>query len=71
VTGVQTCALPISGTFEVRLRFSPYWSLTSGRGCVEEDRQGWTAVRVAEPETVRVGISFSLARVFDHGPRCR
>ncbi len=64
-------AAPSAGTFEVRLRFSPYWSLTSGRGCVEEDRQGWTAVRVAEPETVRVGISFSLARVFDHGPRCR
>ncbi len=62
---------PSAGTFEVRLRFTPYWSLSSGRGCVEEAPGGWTAVRVARPETVHVGIDFSLARVFDHGARCR
>jgi hypothetical protein len=62
---------PSAGTFEVRLRFTPYWSLASGRGCVEEAPGGWTALRVARAETVRVGIDFSLARVFDHGARCR
>jgi hypothetical protein len=62
---------PSAGTFEVRLRFTPYWSLTKGRGCVEEAPKGWTAVRVARPETVHVGIDFSFARVFDHGARCR
>jgi hypothetical protein len=64
-------AAPSAGTFEVRLRFTPYWSLTSGRGCVEEDPQGWTAVRVPRAETLHVGIDFSLARVFEHGARCR
>jgi hypothetical protein len=62
---------PFPGAYTVRLRFSPYWSLTSGSGCVEEGPDGWTAVRVARPETVRVGIAFSLARVFSHGARCR
>jgi len=64
-------AAPSAGTFEVRLRFTPYWSLSSGRGCVEEAKGGWTAVRVPGPETVHVGIAFSLARVFDRGARCR
>ncbi len=62
---------PSAGTFEVRLRFTPYWSLASGRGCVEEAPGGWTALRLARPGTVHVGIDFSLARVFDHGARCR
>ena len=61
---------PAPGTYAVRVRFTPYWVLTSGSGCVEEGREGWTAVRVAQPGTVHVGIDFSLARVFDHGARC-
>jgi hypothetical protein len=62
---------PFAGTYSVRLRFTPYWSLSSGRGCVEEGLDGWTAVRVPRGETVRVGVAFSLSRVFDHGARCR
>jgi len=62
---------PFAGPYTVRLRFSPYWSLQSGSGCVEEGPEGWTAVRVPRAETVRVGISFSLARIFSHGARCR
>jgi hypothetical protein len=62
---------PAAGTYEVRLRFTPYWSLAGGHGCVEEAPGGWTAVRAAQPGAVRVGIDFSLARVFDDGARCR
>jgi hypothetical protein len=62
---------PAPGTYEVRLRFTPYWSLTSGHGCVQEAPGDWTAVRVGAPGTVHVGIAFSPARVFDHGARCR
>jgi hypothetical protein len=62
---------PFPGTYWVRLRFTPYWAISSGRGCVEDGQEGWTAVRVPRPETVRVGIDFSLSRVFEHGARCR
>ncbi len=62
---------PFGGAYTVRLRFSPYWSLQSAGGCVEEGPEGWTTVRVTRPETVRVGIAFSLSRIFSHGARCR
>lgn len=62
---------PRAGTFEVRVRFTPYWQLVDGRGCVQRGPEGWTQVRTRAPGTVRVGIDFSLVRVFDRGPRCR
>ena len=55
----------------VRVRFTPYWALARGHGCVARAPGGWTAVRDAAAGDVRVAIEFSLARVFDHGPRCR
>ena len=62
---------PRAGTFEVRVRFTPYWELVRGRGCVQRGPEGWTQVRARVPGTLRVGIDFSLSRVFDRGPRCR
>jgi len=62
---------PSAGTFVVRVRFTPYWALLSGHGCVQRGPEGWTQVRARAPGTLRVGIGFSLARVFDRGPRCR
>jgi hypothetical protein len=59
------------GHFEVRVRFTPYWALLSGAGCVSEAPGGWTLVRSDGAGTIRVGIDFSLARIFEHGPRCR
>jgi hypothetical protein len=61
---------PRAGTFEVRVRFTPYWELLGGRGCVQRGPDGWTQVRARAPGTLRVGIDFSLARVFDRSPRC-
>ena len=62
---------PQPGTFIVRVRFTPYWTLLGGRGCVQRGPEGWTQVQARAPGTLRVGIGFSLVRVFDHGPRCR
>ncbi len=62
---------PRAGTFEVRVRFTPYWQLVAGRGCVQRGPEGWTQVRARAPGALRVGIEFSLTRVFDRGPRCR
>jgi hypothetical protein len=38
---------------------------------VQRGPEDWTQVRARAPGTLRVGIGFSLARVFDRGPRCR
>jgi MFS family permease len=59
------------GTFVVRLQFTPYWSIVGGRGCVQRAPGGWTEVQTPRAESARVGIAFSLARVFGDGPRCR
>lgn len=48
------------GTFRVLVRSSPFWELSGSRGCVGGYGK-WTAVRVPEPGTARVGVSFSMA----------
>ena len=64
-------AAPAAGSYEVRVRFSPYWALATGHGCVREAPGGWTSIEASYAERVRVRIAFSLVRVFDHGARCR
>jgi hypothetical protein len=54
----------------VRIRFTSYWAIAAGHGCVREAPGGWTAVQAQSAGSVRVGIDFSLERVFSHGPRC-
>jgi hypothetical protein len=66
-----TLSAPRAGAFTVRLRFTPYWALAGGSGCVSEAPGGWTLVRARSAGVSHVVIGFSLARVFDHGPRCR
>ncbi|HEY3827894.1 MAG TPA: hypothetical protein VGL57_01735 [Solirubrobacteraceae bacterium] len=66
-----TLRAPRRGRFEVRLRFTPYWALQSGSGCVSEAPGGWTVVQANAAEHIHVGIDFAPARIFEHGPRCR
>jgi hypothetical protein len=66
-----TVAVPRPGRYLARVRFTPYWALTSGRGCVREAPGGWTELEASRAGTLHVDIDFSPARVFDHGPRCR
>jgi hypothetical protein len=66
-----TLHAPSAGAFVVRVRFTPYWSIAAGRGCVQRAPGGWTQLRTPSAENVRVAIGFSLARVFGDGPRCR
>jgi hypothetical protein len=66
-----TLATPRAGTFLVRVRFTPYWALLDGRGCVRRGAEGWTQVQAQAAGTLRVGIDFSLVRMFDRGRRCR
>ena len=65
-----TLAVPRPGSYEVRVRYTPYWALRRGYGCVRSAPGGWTTVDARAAGRLQVGIAFSLARVFDHGPRC-
>jgi hypothetical protein len=66
-----TLSAPTRGTFEVRVRFTPYWMLLDGAGCVSQAPAGWTLIQTRGAGTIRVGIDFSPARIFASGPRCR
>ena len=57
------------GTVLLRVRFTPYWALTRGSGCVEPAGR-FTRVRVRRPGPVALGIDFSLGRIGATSPRC-
>ncbi len=65
-----TLRAPRPGSYAVRVRFTPYWALEQGRGCVQSAPGGWTVVDARAAGTIRVGIAFSLTRIFSQGPRC-
>jgi hypothetical protein len=65
-----TLYAPRAGIYTVRVHFTPYWALASGSGCVTSAPGGWTEVRARGAGSFHVVISFSLARVFSHAPRC-
>jgi hypothetical protein len=61
---------PRGGAYEVRLHWTPYWSLRSGRGCVSKAPDGFTEVSTTGAETVRVEATPALGRLFSEGPFC-
>ncbi|MEA2208772.1 MAG: hypothetical protein QOF54_1249, partial [Solirubrobacteraceae bacterium] len=65
-----TLRAPAPGRYTVRLRFTPYWSLARGSGCVSQAPGGWTELLARAPGTLHVVIDFSPARIFMRGARC-
>ncbi len=59
------------GKHVVRVRWTPYWRLERGRGCVREGPGGWTIVDAARRGVLRVGARFDPARIVARGPSCR
>jgi hypothetical protein len=66
-----TVKAPRPGNYTARVRFTPYWAISSGRGCVREAPGGWTEVRAGRAGELKITIDFSLGRVFERGERCR
>jgi hypothetical protein len=66
-----TLYTPRAGTFLARVRFTPYWALARGHGCVRRAPGGWTALQAEAKGSHEVVIDFSLARILSRGPRCR
>ncbi len=64
--GAQSFALRVirPGSFKVRLRFTPYWSVTAGSACVSEAGH-WTRVSAEQPGIVRIAISVSPERAWE------
>ncbi len=64
--GRQGFGLDVSrpGDFLVRVKFTPYWSISRGAGCIL--RHGdWTLVRASHPGVFRVAADFSLGRAWN------
>jgi hypothetical protein len=53
----------------VRVRFSPWFRVVDGEGCVSESPEGWTVVDAA-PGDVRVRAELSLRAVMDRDGDC-
>ena len=59
-----------AGTALVRVRWTPYWTVTEGYGCVEESPGGFTRVLTDEPGRLELTIRFAPWRVLGSGPVC-
>jgi hypothetical protein len=58
-----------TGTTQLRVRWSPYWAITQGSGCVGPSG-GFTKVTVTRPGPVHIAMRFALMRVGASSPRC-
>jgi hypothetical protein len=55
-----------AGSFEVKVRYTPYWRVTDGNACVGAAGD-WTLVRAASPGPVRVSTGFSAGAALRAG----
>ncbi|HEY3773144.1 MAG TPA: hypothetical protein VGL69_09135 [Solirubrobacteraceae bacterium] len=58
-----------AGRVLVHVRFSPYWALVDGTGCVEPAGPD-TRLVLRRPGVARLAIRFSLGRIGAHSARC-
>jgi hypothetical protein len=61
--------VPRAGRVHLKVRFTPYWQITQGVGCVRPDG-GWTAIDVRRPGRIRLSTRFAISRVRATSPRC-
>ncbi len=59
-----------AGTIAVRERFTPYWAVVRGRGCVRSGPDGFTQVVARGRGPLAIGVRFDPRRIIDHSPRC-
>jgi hypothetical protein len=64
-----TIAAHRAGSLLVHVRFTPYWALSGGSGCVAPDGQ-YTRVTLRAAGTVRLVTQFALDRIRADSPRC-
>lgn len=57
------------GTTQIRVRWSPYWAITHGSGCVAPSG-GFTKLTITRPGPVHIAMRFALGRIGASSPRC-
>lgn len=65
-----TVSSPRAAEAVLRVRFTPYWALVSGSGCVSRAPGGWTRVRLDRAGRAKLATRFSPTRVRASGERC-
>jgi hypothetical protein len=69
VTKIRTQSFELrarsAGFTLVRIRFTPYWRVASGRGCVLRASGGWTLVYALRAGTLRIDTAFDPRRLLD------
>lgn len=58
------------GRTVVQVRFTPYWTLVQGAGCVRRAPGGWTEIDARRAGPLRLVTRFSLLRIAAHDARC-
>jgi hypothetical protein len=58
-----------AGGVHLHVRFTPYWELSRGSGCVAPDGP-WTRLTLSRSGPVKLVTSFSLGRIGATSPRC-
>jgi hypothetical protein len=59
------------GTTTLHVRYTPYWKISDGLGCVSRSVAGWTQLQIFQPGTVKLTTAWSPGRVGSSAPRCR
>jgi len=59
-----------AGVALVRVRWSPYWALVRGSGCVERGPDDLVRLRVRRAGELRLDFRFGFGRLFSRGARC-
>ena len=54
----------------VRVRYTPYWRIARGSGCVSRAIGGWTLVRATHAGTIDIDTAFDPRRILDRAARC-
>jgi hypothetical protein len=60
-----------AGRVDVRVRYTRYWELVRGAGCVAPGRDDFTRVVLTRPGRARVAARFAPGRLVSRSPRCR
>lgn len=58
------------GQSEVRVRWTNYWTVETGKACLVQSPEGFTRVKVLEPGPIVVRAEFTPWRVLGDGPVC-
>jgi hypothetical protein len=57
------------GDVRLRVRWTPYWAVTSGAACVAPDGP-WTRLHVTRPGALTLGVRFTPTRIHARSARC-